>query len=86
MRSEAHDMSQLAGCGAHLESLRRTAVGEFELADAHTLEELDAASKTGYAHRSNAAVTRSDNRYYVKYTERGATSSMIRVPYTFLRD
>jgi tRNA pseudouridine55 synthase len=46
MRSVAHDMGKQFGCGAHLESLRRTAVGEFELADAHTLEELDAASKT----------------------------------------
>jgi tRNA pseudouridine55 synthase len=48
MRSVAHDMGQLIGCGAHLQSLRRTAVGEFELADAHTLEELDAACKTGH--------------------------------------
>jgi len=47
MRSVAHDLGQLVGCGAHLESLRRTAVGEFELTDAHTLEELDAASKKG---------------------------------------
>ena len=47
MRSVAHDMGQLIGCGAHLESLRRTAVGEFDLADAHTLEKLDAAAKTG---------------------------------------
>jgi tRNA pseudouridine55 synthase len=47
MRSVAHDMAQLVGCGAHLESLRRTAVGEFELADAHTLEELDAVARTG---------------------------------------
>jgi tRNA pseudouridine55 synthase len=47
MRSVAHDMGQLIGCGAHLASLRRTAVGEFNLADAHTLEELDAAVKAG---------------------------------------
>jgi tRNA pseudouridine55 synthase len=47
MRSVAHDMGQLIGCGAHLESLRRTAVGEFDLADAHTLEELVAVFKTG---------------------------------------
>ncbi|HXM22849.1 MAG TPA: tRNA pseudouridine(55) synthase TruB [Terriglobales bacterium] len=47
LRSVAHDMGQLIGCGAHLQSLRRTAVGEFELADAHTLEELDAIVKTG---------------------------------------
>src|SRR5690242_9384786 len=38
MRSVAHDLGQLLGCGAHLESLRRTSVGEFTLADAHTLE------------------------------------------------
>lgn len=46
MRSVAHDMGQLLGCGAHLESLRRTAVGDFELSDAHTLEELATAFKT----------------------------------------
>jgi tRNA pseudouridine55 synthase len=45
MRSVAHDMGQRIGCGAHLESLRRTAVGEFELADARTLEEVAAACK-----------------------------------------
>ena len=47
MRSVAHDMGQLIGCGAHLASLRRTAVGEFELSDSHRLEELDAAAKAG---------------------------------------
>jgi len=47
MRSVAHDMGQVIGCGAHLESLRRTAVGEFELGDAHTLEELASVVKTG---------------------------------------
>jgi tRNA pseudouridine55 synthase len=47
MRSVAHDIGQLIGCGAHLASLRRTAVGEFDLDDAHTLEALDAAAKTG---------------------------------------
>jgi tRNA pseudouridine55 synthase len=47
MRSVAHDMGQLMGCGAHLESLRRTTVGEFLLEDAHTLEHLDAAVKSG---------------------------------------
>lgn len=43
VRSVAHDLGKLAGCGAHLESLRRTAVAEFTLADAHTLEELERA-------------------------------------------
>jgi tRNA pseudouridine55 synthase len=40
MRSVAHDMGQLLGCGAHLESLRRTSVAEFTLDEAHTLDEL----------------------------------------------
>ena len=44
MRSVAHDMGQALGCGAHLESLRRTSVAEFTLADAHTLEELAATA------------------------------------------
>lgn len=44
MRSVAHDMGQLAGCGAHLQSLRRTAVAEFGLEDAHTVAELEQAA------------------------------------------
>ena len=45
MRSVAHDMGQRMGCGAHLASLRRTALGEFTLGDAHTLEKLSAAAQ-----------------------------------------
>jgi tRNA pseudouridine55 synthase len=40
IRSIARDLGQILGCGAHLETLRRTAHGEFTLADAHTLEAL----------------------------------------------
>ncbi len=47
MRSVAHDMGQRMGCGAHLESLRRTAAGEFEISDAHGLEEIAQAAKRG---------------------------------------
>jgi len=47
LRSVAHDMGQLLGCGAHLESLRRTALAEFGLEDAHSLEELEAAKTEG---------------------------------------
>ena len=36
MRSVAHEMGQRMGCGAHLQALRRTAAGEFEIADAHS--------------------------------------------------
>lgn len=41
MRSIAHEMGQRLGCGAHLEALRRTSVGEFSIGDAHTLEGLE---------------------------------------------
>jgi tRNA pseudouridine55 synthase len=47
MRSVAHDLGKLLGCGAHLASLRRTAIAEFTIADAHSLEEVDAAAAKG---------------------------------------
>ena len=40
VRSVAHELGQLAGCGAHLSSLRRTQAGPFSLAQAITVEEL----------------------------------------------
>ncbi len=40
VRSVAHDLGQLLGCGAHLASLRRTSAGPFTLAEALTLEDL----------------------------------------------
>jgi tRNA pseudouridine55 synthase len=49
MRSVAHEMGQQLGCGAHLESLRRIAVAEFEIADALTLEQLEDAAAKGAA-------------------------------------
>lgn len=48
MRSIAHEMGVLGGCGAHLESLRRTGVAEFTLENAHTLDEVvEEHSKNG---------------------------------------
>jgi tRNA pseudouridine55 synthase len=44
MRSIAHEMGQRLGCGAHLESLRRTSVAEFDISQAHTLDEIEAAT------------------------------------------
>jgi tRNA pseudouridine55 synthase len=49
MRSVAHDMGQQLGCGAHLEALRRTAVAEFKIDDAHTLDRLSEAAAKGTA-------------------------------------
>ena len=43
LRSVAHDLGQLLGLGAHLASLRRTRVGEFDEQNADTLEELENA-------------------------------------------
>lgn len=40
VRSVAHELGQLAGCGAHLSSLRRIRAGAFTLHDAITLDEL----------------------------------------------
>jgi len=42
VRSIAHELGQDLGCGAHLSSLRRMQAGVFTLAEAHTLEELEA--------------------------------------------
>jgi tRNA pseudouridine55 synthase len=46
VRSLAHDLGQLLGCGAHLEALRRTRAGQFTLTDALSLEALEAAGDT----------------------------------------
>ena len=45
VRSLAHDLGQRLGCGAHLESLRRSRAGMFGLADAVTLEEVEAEGR-----------------------------------------
>jgi tRNA pseudouridine55 synthase len=42
MRSVAHEMGQALGCGAHLETLRRTSVAEFDITQAHTIASIEA--------------------------------------------
>ncbi len=44
VRSLAHELGQKLGTGAHLASLRRTAVAEFTLEQAHTLEQIAEAA------------------------------------------
>jgi len=44
VRSVAHELGQLAGCGAHLSSLRRTRAGAFALEQAITLDRIKSAS------------------------------------------
>jgi len=44
VRTLAHDLGQKLGCGAHLTALRRTGAGPFRVADALTLEQIEAMS------------------------------------------
>ena len=46
VRSVAHELGALAGCGAHLATLRRTRAGAFTLANAITVDQLKAAADT----------------------------------------
>jgi tRNA pseudouridine55 synthase len=59
MRSIAHEMGRELGCGAHLESLRRTAVAEFLLGDAHTLDEIAARVELNLRCEETAGASRS---------------------------
>jgi len=47
IRSLAHDLGELLGCGAHLTALRRTVSGPFTLDHSHTLEELEELRRAG---------------------------------------
>ena len=44
VRSVAHELGQMAGCGAHLSSLRRTQAGAFTLAEAVTVDQVKQAA------------------------------------------
>jgi tRNA pseudouridine55 synthase len=46
IRSIAHDLGEMLGCGAHLAALRRTSVGRFGLDCAHTIATLEAMPAT----------------------------------------
>ncbi len=47
LRSIAHDLGNALGCGGYLDSLRRTASGEFTIGAAHTLPELEELAGAG---------------------------------------
>jgi tRNA pseudouridine55 synthase len=57
LRSLAHDLGKKLGPGGHLAELKRTAVREFTIEEAHSLDELE------------KVFAMSDNRYYVKSAE-----------------
>lgn len=47
VRSLAHDLGEVLGCGAHLTGLRRTKNGRFTLRDANTLRKLNESFDSG---------------------------------------
>ncbi|QMV19878.1 tRNA pseudouridine(55) synthase TruB [Granulicella sp. 5B5] len=51
VRSVAHELGALAGCGAHLATLRRTQAGDFTLAQSITLDELKSLTPAQIAAR-----------------------------------
>ena len=47
VRSLAHEFGHRLGVGAHVQALRRTQMGEFDIAEAHTLEALESLRDEG---------------------------------------
>ena len=47
VRTLAEDLGEVLGCGAHVSALRRTAVGIFDVAQAHTLDALQQVAEEG---------------------------------------
>jgi len=83
MRSIAHEMGQRLGCGAHLESLRRTSVAEFDIAQAHTLEEIEATVTTESASPSRSLVLAGHAHDENSYSPKGQGSAMQELPASF---
>lgn len=57
IRSLAHDIGEMLSCGGHITVLRRTAVGEFTLSDAVTLDTLASDDWKSFCLPSDEAVT-----------------------------
>jgi tRNA U55 pseudouridine synthase TruB len=57
VRSVAHELGELAGCGAHLATLRRTQAGRFTLAQAITLDELKRCARGDRSAPAASALT-----------------------------
>ena len=47
LRSIAHDLGRMLGCGAFLQTLRRTASGDFQIEQAHTVQHLEELASSG---------------------------------------
>jgi tRNA pseudouridine55 synthase len=51
VRTYAHDIGEILGCGAHLNSLRRTKSGRFDVTNAISIAEIDATPREGVERR-----------------------------------
>lgn len=51
VRTLCHDIGALLGCGGCMSALRRTRAGEFDIASAHTLDEIISAAAMGAAEK-----------------------------------
>ena len=51
VRTYAHDIGEVLGCGAHLKSLRRTTSGRFDVSNAITIDEIKNSSSDGIVKR-----------------------------------
>jgi len=51
VRTYAHDIGEVLGCGAHLQSLRRTKSGRFEVANAMTVAQIKETPREEIAQR-----------------------------------
>jgi len=56
IRVLAHDLGEKLGCGAYLSSLRRTAIGDFSVSDALTVEEFSEKHGENTLHLAHGAV------------------------------
>ena len=52
IRTLCHDIGRALGCGAHMQTLERTAAGIFALEDARTPEAIDALAQAGRLHEA----------------------------------
>lgn len=52
IRTLCHDIGRALGCGAHMQSLERTAAGVFRIEDALTLDQIDALAQAGRLHEA----------------------------------
>ncbi len=55
VRSVAHELGAMAGCGAHLSSLRRVSAGMFDLSEAITMDRLKELAGEGAAANGDSA-------------------------------